>query len=167
MQRSSVSQLPAEIREELESRLIGSGFGGYTSLSEWLAGQGYEISRSAVHRHGQRLERQISKVKAATEMAVALVKDTPDDQGATSEAALRIVQQKMFELLLETEDGDIKSMGAAATALGRAARANLAVRTERRKAMTEAADKVRSEQAALGLSDEVLERIDAILMPVG
>ena len=54
-QRSSVELLPEEVRHALERRLAESGFSNYSELTEWLNNQGYEISRSAVHRFGQKV----------------------------------------------------------------------------------------------------------------
>ena len=167
MKRSAVSQLPEDVRAELERRLVGSGFAGYSELAEWLQGRGCEVSRSAVHRHGQALERRLAQVKAATDAAAALVEGSDDDEGKMSEAVLRMVQTKMFDLLVESDGEDLKGIGTAATALAKAARASIAVRNERRKARAEAAEAVRREAAGLGLSAEVLDRIDAVLMPEG
>ena len=46
--RSAVGQLPEEIRDELNRRLVENGFAGYAALAAWLADQGYKVSKSAV-----------------------------------------------------------------------------------------------------------------------
>ncbi|MBD3877364.1 DUF3486 family protein [Pseudomonas kunmingensis] len=46
--------LPPELKAQLHSRLMTSGFAGYVEHSEWLAGQGWKISKSALHRYGKR-----------------------------------------------------------------------------------------------------------------
>ena len=140
MQRSRVSQLPEEIRSELERRLVGSGFAGYSDLTDWLNGQGFEVSRSSVHRHGQEIERQIEKVRAATEQAKLLVEAT-DSEGEMSEAVLRMVQSRMFDVFLAAESDDLTDMSKAATALAKVSRADMAVRADRRKVLKDAADR--------------------------
>jgi len=101
MQRSSVALLPDDVRQELEKRLIQGGFAGYTDLAEWLNGQGFEISRSAVHRYGKQFEDRLQALKVATDQAKAMTEASEDDAGAMNEAIIRMVQTKTFELLLE------------------------------------------------------------------
>lgn len=103
MKRSKVDLLPQEVRAELERRLLGQAFGGYDELVEWLGGQGYEISRSAVHRFGQRFEERAKALRLVTEQAKVLVEAAPDDESAVSEALIRLTQEKCFTLLLEAE----------------------------------------------------------------
>lgn len=54
--RSPLVQLPEDISKELDRRIRACGFGEYEKHSEWLKNQGYEISKSAVHRYGKKLE---------------------------------------------------------------------------------------------------------------
>lgn len=54
--RSSVQLLlPSHILEELNRRLQTSFFSNYTQHTQWLNEQGYDVTRSAVHRYGQKL----------------------------------------------------------------------------------------------------------------
>lgn len=154
-----MSRLPEEVRSELEHRLVTGGFAGYRQLAAWLQDQGFEISHASVHRHGQALERQIAQVKAATDMAAALIDATPDDGAAMSDASLRLVQQKMFDLLLTSEDDDLKGMGTAATALAKAARANLAVQSERRKLLKDAAERQEKAIKELGIDGDTADAL--------
>jgi hypothetical protein len=60
----SITKLPANIRVELEHRLIKSGFSTFQVHSDWLESIGYGISKSAIHRysaiHKGRMETQSS-----------------------------------------------------------------------------------------------------------
>lgn len=105
-QRSAVSQLPEDVRKQLEQRLLKGGFADYEGLSEWLAEQGYEISRSAVHRYGQRFEGRLQALKTATDQAKAIAQASKDDEGDMNEALIRLVQTKTFEVLVALEEGD-------------------------------------------------------------
>lgn len=163
--RSKVLQLPAELREELDKRLVARGFGGYVDLSEWLAGQGYQIGKSSLHVYGTDLERRIESIRLATEQAEALLAASPDDSGAMADSSLRLVQERIFQLMLTADGGDLKELAAAARALAEVARASISVRSERRKVLAEAAEKVRDEGRKHGLSDEALDAIDSRLMP--
>ena len=101
--RSTALDLPIEVRQELEKRLMASAFSDYEGLSAWLAEQGYELSRSAVHRYGQSFEERVGALKLATEQARVLVESSPDDEGAMGEALMRLAQERMFSLLVEMQ----------------------------------------------------------------
>ena len=113
--RSKISKLPAEIQEELNKRLVGNGFSGYEGLVAWLDENGFAISKSALHRHGQEFEKNLIAIKMATEQAKAVVDAVPDSEGDMSEALMRLIQQKAFDQLINLSgDQDISL-----TALGR------------------------------------------------
>lgn len=58
--RSAVEMLPDDVRRQLDDEIRKSRFSGYTQHSEWLERQGYEISRSSVHRYGKKLQETVS-----------------------------------------------------------------------------------------------------------
>jgi hypothetical protein len=101
--RSKVIDLPIDIRQELERRLMANAFSDYEGLSAWLAEQGYELSRSAVHRYGQSFEDRVGALRLATEQARVLCESSPDDDGVMGEALMRLAQERMFGLLVEME----------------------------------------------------------------
>jgi len=103
MQRSSVELLPEDVRQGLEKRLIQGGFSDYAGLAEWLSEQGYEISKSSVHRFGKNFEDRLGALKVATDQAKAIAEASGDDAGAMNDAIIRLVQTKTFELLVELE----------------------------------------------------------------
>ena len=164
-QRSKVMDLPEDIREQLDRQLLQSGFQGYVDLSDWLREQGYKISKSSLHRYGSEYERKLESVRLSTEMATALIKASPDDAGAMADASLRLVQDRMFDLLLKSEDGDLKGVANAARAIAETARASATIRAERRKVLQEAQEKVKDVARSHGLSDDVMNAIDEVLMP--
>lgn len=106
-QRSAISQLPESVRQVLDHRLIAGGFAGYEGLSEWLTEQGFEISRSSIHRYGQQFEARLAALKVATDQAKAIAEASQDDEGAMNEALIRLVQTKTFEILRELEEDDV------------------------------------------------------------
>ena len=67
-QRSGVLNLPPEVRHWLEKALIDGNFQGYQLLEDTLAAQGYALSKSAIHRYGQPLQRRLAAIKASTEV---------------------------------------------------------------------------------------------------
>ena len=157
--RSKISQMPENIRSELDRRLVSGGFSDYRGLTAWLVENDIEISIGAVQRHGSLLQERTDQVRAATEMAQALVAGSPDDGGAMSEAALRLIQERMFDLLLRAEEQDLEGMAKAATALAKASRANNAVREERRKALAAAADVAEQAAKRAGIGKNVIAAI--------
>ena len=161
--RSKVAQLPAEVREELDRRLIAGSFSDYTGLAEWLESVGCKISRSALHTHGSKLERRIEAVKVATEEAEALVAALPDDTGAMADAGLRLAQQRIFDIMLASEEGDLKQMASAARALAEMTRAGSALRADRRKVLAEAADRAGKAATSAGVSADTMAAISAAI----
>ncbi|MCW5223508.1 DUF3486 family protein [Verminephrobacter aporrectodeae subsp. tuberculatae] len=108
--RSSIEGLPEEVRRWLERALAQSNFGGYVALEDMLRERGYAISKSAIHRHGQKIERRFAAIRASTEVARLLTEGASDDQDARSEAMIALVQSEMFDSIInlqEASDEDI------------------------------------------------------------
>ena len=163
--RSKVLALPRALRERLDQLLVEAGFSGYEDLSAWLAEQGHPVSSSTLQRYGSQYEAKLESVRLSTEMANALVQASPDDAGAMADASIRLVQDRMFDLLLKSEEGDLKGVANAARAIAETARASAMIRAERRKIMREASEAVKKVAESEGLSPDVMDRIDAALMP--
>ena len=104
--RSSIDLLPDTVRHALERRLTDTGFGNYSELTEWLNEQGYQISRSAVHRYGRKLDRRLSAIRASTEAAKMIQAHAGDDKDARSEALTAMVQTELFEAILALQEAD-------------------------------------------------------------
>lgn len=162
--RSSVSQLPAEIRAELERRLIQNGFSGYQDLEDWLRSLGFEISRSSLHRHGQKFEERVQALKLATEQAKAIVTAAPDEEGAVSDALMRLVQEKLFQVLLDFQLDPKKpiNIANAAKAVAQLSRATVTQRkwqAEVRERAQEAAEAAAKIAKKGGLSGDAVDEI--------
>lgn len=102
--RSKIDALPIEARHWLERALTDSNFSGYNELEEMLAERGYVISKSAIHRYGQKIERRFAAIKASTEAARILTEGAADDQDARSEAVIALVQTELFESIINLQD---------------------------------------------------------------
>lgn len=83
--RGKIEGLPEEVRRWLERALTDSGFSGYEALEAMLGERGFSISKSAIHRYGQKIERRFAAIKASTEAARMLTEGAADDQDARSE----------------------------------------------------------------------------------
>ena len=111
--RGKVDSLPEEVRRWLERALTESGFSGYEQLEAMLTEKGFSISKSAIHRYGQKIERRFAAIKASTEAARLLTEGAADDQDARSEAVIALVQTEMFESIIalqEAGDEDVDPM---------------------------------------------------------
>ena len=108
--RSSVAQLPDEVRRWLERALTDSNFSGYEQLEALLRDQGYQISKSAIHRYGQKIERRFAAIKASTEAARMLTEGASDDQDARSEAVIALVQTELFESIVNLQEAGAEDM---------------------------------------------------------
>lgn len=102
--RGKVDALPEEVRRWLERALTDSGFSGYEQLEAMLAERGFAISKSAIHRYGQKIERRFAAIKASTEAARLLTEGAADDQDARSEAVIALVQTEMFESIINLQE---------------------------------------------------------------
>ncbi|HKM99885.1 MAG TPA: DUF3486 family protein [Candidatus Binataceae bacterium] len=112
--RSTVyTVLPQNLREELDAKLIANGFSCYIPLSQWLDSKGFKISAGSINRYGWRLERRWEPVRLATEQAKAIIRAAPDDDGAMYDALIRLIQEKLFNVLVQ-----FGSMGSEKLAIG-------------------------------------------------
>ena len=160
--RSSVSMLPQEVREEFERRLIAGGFSNYEGLSAWLKEQGYEISRSAAHRHGQKFEQRMAALKVASQQAKAISEAMKDDEGAMGDALTALCQKKAYDVLIEMEEaGDISlpSLGRMIADLNRAGIAQKRWMAEARNRAQKVAANIEEKVRRFNLTPEELKSI--------
>ena len=99
--RSTIEQLPEAVRHEFERKLVENGFSDYTAIAEWLQEQGYEISRSAAHRYGQKVQRRFAAIKSSTEAARLIAEGAADEGAARSEALMAMLQTELFDALVQ------------------------------------------------------------------
>lgn len=164
-ERSKVLDLPESTRAELDDRLIKGGFRGYADLEAWLRTNGHEVSRSAIHRYGSKLDQRISELTRSTAQAKALVAAAPDDSADMSEALMRLMQEKLFTLLMEMDvDPEQASLGAIAKAMAPLARASIALKqhassvAEKTRAAAETVDKIASKGGLSAAAGDEIRR---------
>jgi len=102
--RSSIDGLPEEVRRWLGRALSDSSFGGYQQLEDLLRERGFSISKSAIHRYGQKLERRLAAIKASTEAAKLMADASPDDRDARSEGLTALIQTELFETIINLQE---------------------------------------------------------------
>jgi hypothetical protein len=109
-ERSKAQSLPQHVREDLDSKLLAGGFSGYVQLQDWLRAQGFDISKSSLHRYGSMLEEKIAKLRMSAERAQALVAASPDAADNMGQATMRLLQEKLFTVLESMDDIDPESV---------------------------------------------------------
>lgn len=112
--RSSIDGLPDDVRRWLDRALSAKGFAQYQVLEQHLRDKGHDISKSAIHRYGQKLERRLAAIKASTEAAKLIAEVTPDDKDARSEALTSIIQSELFEALVNLQEASDEDVDPAA-----------------------------------------------------
>jgi len=78
--KSKIDELPSEIRFVVDSMLANVTY-SYQDISDYLATQEYDISRSSVFRYAQRTNnatQRLAEVQAQTKVLVDAIKKNPD-----------------------------------------------------------------------------------------
>lgn len=175
-QPSSVSQLPTEVRTQLDQRLLASGFSGYTDLTDWLQGEGFEISRSAVGRHASKFKQRMERLRETTAMAKE-AGSLLDDEGAHGATAVALAQSNLIELLFLYQEADketdlelkskmVGQMSKSAAELMRAEVVQQKHKADVRSRAQAAADEVDEVVRAAGLSNDAAENIRARILGI-
>lgn len=94
-----VDLLPNDLKKELEQELVNRGFSDYVELSDWLAEQGYEISKSALHRFGAEFKQNLEKMQVVAHQTRAIIEAFPDEEDIAAQALSRLSQTQLFNLL--------------------------------------------------------------------
>ncbi|MEB3466862.1 phage protein Gp27 family protein, partial [Pasteurella multocida] len=66
--------------------------------------RGYDISKSAVHRYGQKLEQRLASIKASAEAAKVISENISNEKGVQSDAILEMIQSEVFQALMSLEE---------------------------------------------------------------
>lgn len=165
--RSKITALPPEVKAWLDSALVDSDFSGYEALAAELRAKGYDISRSAIHRYGQEFEDRLSALKLASQQARAVVEAAPDNEGAVNEALMRLVQEKLFQLLM-AQDGqiDLPKVAKAVAELGKASVVQKKWQAEVREKARAAADAAEALVSKGGLSGNTVQQIRKMILGI-
>ncbi|HKV55123.1 MAG TPA: phage protein Gp27 family protein [Candidatus Binataceae bacterium] len=170
--------LPTEVRDELDRKIVEGGLGNSGDLSQWLRAKGYEIRKATRGRRSKRLDRKLEAVKMATEQARAIVGAAPDDDGAMNDALIRLIQQIDFNILVELDEAGLegiepKALAAVTRSIASLARAQmqhrlwvLQIRDKLQTQLGAAQAKVSEAANAGGLSPQAAEQIRNVLLDI-
>jgi hypothetical protein len=166
-QVSKVQRLSAEDKQWLDQQLVQRGFSGYTELEALCKERGIDIASSSLHRYGSTFKDRLDSVKLVTEQARAVVAEAPDDEGAINEALMRLVQEKLFGVVMEIEmaPGDIGKIAKAIADLGRASVSQKRLAAEvRQQVLNEQQERLEEMRGSDGMSEDLEGRIKHILL---
>ncbi|MUT40806.1 terminase, partial [Acinetobacter baumannii] len=68
--------------------------------------RGYNVSKSSVHRYGQKVEQKLAAVQASTQAAMMIADAAPDDSDMRSSAVLSLVQTELFNALIALQESE-------------------------------------------------------------
>lgn len=91
----------AGLKAELDRNLMDGRLPSYEALAKWLSAQGCKIVAARSAGYGRGLEQKLDLVRLVTEQATAVIEASPDDDNNLSAALLRLVQQHLFEMLVD------------------------------------------------------------------
>lgn len=164
--RSQIDSLPSDDRAVIEEVLIKYNFQNYRGMVEELAERGFEIKRSTLNRWGQEFEQRCNLLRTVTQQAEAIVKASPDEKNAINDALIRLVQEKVFNLLLELEKSeevlDFKSIATLSRSVHNLAKASVQQKKwqqEVQERAQAAADEVGQMARQAGLGDDAVNLI--------
>jgi hypothetical protein len=103
---SKIDLLPEDVRAELDRRLIKAAFGSSVKLSEWLAEQGFEISKTTVNERAKNLKRRLSTIVASTDAARMIADVAPDEPADRSNSIIAMLQSDIFETMLSLQQAN-------------------------------------------------------------
>jgi predicted house-cleaning noncanonical NTP pyrophosphatase (MazG superfamily) len=159
-QRSKIITLPEDVLGELNQKLLEGKFCDYSALAEWLQSQGFDISRSSLHRYGQNFEERLAAITMATEQARAVADAAKDDDNNMNEALIRLVQTKAFEALTDAKNFEsLPKMGVMIAKLSKASVDQKKWMAEMRTKTKAAADDVAKVVRAGGMSESTAKEI--------
>jgi hypothetical protein len=175
--RSKIGKLPDAVRRWFDRELVANNFGELDFLSAQLKSRGYDISKSAVGRYSQVMERKLAAIKASTQAAAAIADAAPDDADLRSAAVISLVQTEVFDLLVQLQEvsatddpGErLKLLASAARSvaeLSRASIGNKKYQAEVKAKSAKVADEVEALARKGGLSADAMSAIRTSILGI-
>lgn len=157
---SSIVMLPPEVKAWLDQELVRRNFTGYLDLESLLKQKGYEITKSSIHRYGQKFKRDQDQLKQSIEMAKAFAEVVGEDGVAMNKTLTALAQQELMSVIRDGRYDDNIKLPALIRSVSSLNRSDINTRkfqieqAARRKALEEAADAVESAAHERGMSEK-------------
>jgi hypothetical protein len=110
------TEIPKEILEEFNAKLVEDGFADYTGMTDWLNdrlaehGLSLKLSRSAVYRYGAEFEEQfksdMEEARRLYNFSKAALEANDDPEGVVREATIRTLQTRMLRLSIALREAE-------------------------------------------------------------
>lgn len=142
-----IDQLPADLRKEVENRLLEGDT--YEQVSEYLKEQGEEVHVSSVGRYGKKFLNRFESVRVAKEFAKLLADDNVDRPATELHEANNLLASQLIMEALVDDEMDAKQRAEAAKSIASLQRAQ--VSNEKLKI------EARKEQGAVHVAMELLK----------
>lgn len=108
--RSTITDLPPEMREILHERLADIRY-SYRDIAAEITEHGHPISKSAVGRYAQTLNKDLQRVKAARERIDAIISTAVEHKNLqATEAATAMYLDKLIERLASIDEEDFEGI---------------------------------------------------------
>lgn len=166
--KSKVDELPAEVRDYLDSRIINVNI-TYTEIAEEITNMGYPISKSSIGRYAMRQNAAAKRLKEAYEKTRVLVKTIQENRDVdSSEVATAILMDALTNRIATAEE-DFDNMpldkaGRLVVALQRSIMYKEKLKYEVTKGVNVAIAKIKEQlKAELGKYPEILEQIYGVM----
>jgi Protein of unknown function (DUF3486) len=176
-----IMRMPRDLKAKLDALLNEGNMHTSLQLQKWLRANDFEISARSIDDYRHRFERQLDAVRIATAQAREVCKQFKDDDEQMQNALTRLVQTRLFEILVvakekETSrkrrslDNTVAAVNVAA--LARSVTGLVKAETQHRRmveqvrASVAAAAKKVDEARSKGLSPEAATQIKSILMEI-
>jgi hypothetical protein len=115
--RSTIkTQVPREIQEEFNARLVAGGFADYEGLTDWLNdrladdGLSVRISKTSAFRYGaefqEQFERDMAEQRQLYQIAKTSLADNQDPEGVVREATIRTMQTRLLRISIALRDAE-------------------------------------------------------------
>lgn len=99
--RSKISRLPPEIRNAVDEMVKAAADFTYADIKEYLAGQGVDISISAIGAYAQNLSADLEAIRVAQENFKVLVREAEKvPELEYSEVINRVAAQRMLQAIV-------------------------------------------------------------------
>ena len=101
---SKIDELPEELKLKVDVMLADTS-NTYASISEYLKGEGYKISKSSIGRYAMRTNtatQRLLEAQAQTEQLLRVVKDNPDAD--YTEAAIMMMMSGLVDKVATAEE---------------------------------------------------------------
>lgn len=115
--RSTIkTEVPKDIKDELNARLVACEFSDYDAQTDWLnsrlseIGLALKVSRSSLFRYGaefqEDFERDMSESRQMYEIAKTSLANNQDAEGVVREATIRTMQSRLLRLSIALREAE-------------------------------------------------------------